>query len=81
MNVVILASLVVTLLGAGVHAASIKQQCPGDFSCTHSGRVYCGHIPCPLEPCDVTLVMVEGACCPHCPSTTGTSNSYLEFVA
>jgi len=48
--------------------ASIDAPCVGDISCTHGGRVYCGHIPCLLEPCDVKRVLEDGACCPHCPT-------------
>ncbi|XP_052762453.1 kielin/chordin-like protein [Mya arenaria] len=51
-----------------VRGMLLGETCAGDFNCTYNGMVFCGHIPCPLEPCAVQLVHRKGDCCAHCPS-------------
>ncbi|WAR17322.1 hypothetical protein MAR_031916 [Mya arenaria] len=40
-----------------VRGMLLGETCAGDFNCTYNGMVFCGHIPCPLEPCAVQLVL------------------------
>ena len=37
--------------------------------CRYNNSTFCGHIPCPLPPCDKPLVLTPGDCCAHCPSS------------
>lgn len=52
------------------------EDCPEP--CNYYGQVFCGHIPCPLPPCDRPLVLTPGDCCEHCPNKTNPTGKCLE---